>query len=126
MTIACTSWLGLDRDSLRAELRAHGVSDPGAAIEELKVPALSPSALLDKHGVAAFDVLVIDAEGYDFEIIKMIDLERYRPAIVYFEFTHLTAADRQQCLTHLADRGYRMAQLYTDIVAYRQTANDAS
>lgn len=109
----------LDRGSLVRELREHGVVDPDAAIEELKVPAWNPNALFEKHGLAAFDVLVIDAEGYDFEIVKTIDLERYRPALVYFEFTHLTPAEQRQCLTLLAGHGYRMAQLRTDIVAYR-------
>lgn len=114
----------LNRDSLARELREHGVSDPDGVMEELKVPSLSPDALLEKHGITAFDVLVIDAEGYDFEIVKMFDLERYRPAIVYFEFTHLSPADQRQCLEHLAAGGYRMARLRTDIVAYRQEASD--
>ena len=39
------------------------------------------------------DLLHIDAEGYDFEIIKTINFDRITPSMILYEHTHLAAAN---------------------------------
>ena len=48
----------------------------------------------------------IDTEGYDFEILKLIDLDRRRPAFVLFEHLHLDAATHRASIEHVRRHGY--------------------
>ncbi len=43
------------------------------------------NGVLGKHNIHGFDILSIDTEGYDFEIIKLIDLKRFHPEVILFE-----------------------------------------
>ena len=107
------------RESLEAN--GHGYSGP---IKSLTVPALSFSTLLQKHGVARVDILQIDTEGFDYEILKMIDFAKVRPALIHFENNFLTAAEMTDCNRMLAGHGYRLLTLGIDSLAYQQAANE--
>ena len=53
---------------------------------ETLVPCLSLKDLLLKHNLEKVDFLHVDAEGYDFEIIKQIDFSsRFRPLLICYE-----------------------------------------
>jgi FkbM family methyltransferase len=89
-------------------------------IVEVRVPAMDLGALMAAHGISEIDLLQIDTEGYDFEIIKMVDFERSPPAIIRYEHSHLSTADRRACLALLAGHGYRFVSEKHDVMAYRQ------
>ncbi len=110
----------LDRNSLAKELINFGLKDSDSLIEEIKVSALTISTLLDKHNIQNLDLLVIDTEGYDFEILKMFDFNKIKPAIIQLEIVHLSPADKDACFTYLANYGYRTATVVFDVVAYLQ------
>jgi len=48
------------------------------------------SALLNKHNLSSPDLLVIDAEGYDFEILKTIDFAHTKPKYINYEHALLS------------------------------------
>src|SRR5262249_45640730 len=58
-------------------------------IETLSVPALSLQTLMKKHDVSRLDILQIDAEGFDGEILHMIDFSSTRPTLIRFEYHHI-------------------------------------
>ncbi len=89
-------------------------------IEEIKVPAITVMGLIAKHGVEKLDLLQIDTEGYDYEVIKMIDFSLIKPAIVHFEHVHLSSMEWRDACALLASHGYRLAQVGLDTVAYLQ------
>ena len=62
--------------------------------------------LCRKHQVEHVDLVVIDAEGYDFEIIKTIDFEQYRPLAIVYEHVHLSLRDRIKCFSYLGSNRY--------------------
>ena len=82
------------------EIEAHLVVD--------QVRCMSVATLLQKHRIEALDLIVIDTEGYDFEIVKQLDLRRLSPAIIVFEHDHLSGEDKEACTRRLADLGYRL------------------
>ncbi len=85
------------------------------------MPALSVSSLLSKHAVSKIDLLQIDAEGFDYEIIKMFDSSAVKPLIINFEHAHIPGPLRRECWQHLAKRGYSLAVASgMDTVAYLQ------
>ena len=43
------------------------------------VKSITFDTLLRRHGVSRLDLLQIDAEGYDFEILKRIDFRAFDP-----------------------------------------------
>jgi FkbM family methyltransferase len=95
----------------RAIIRIHNAFNapaPDVAIECTEVRCLTFESLCRKHGIERLDLLLIDAEGHDWEIVKGIDFERHRPRLMIFESNHLSAADQRACRAHLEGFGYSM------------------
>ncbi len=87
---------------------------------ELKlVNCINFSELLKKHNVDynQVDILHIDAEGYDWRIIKQLNLEVHRPYVIYFEFFNLSEVDYVMVLSYLELYGYRLIKLRNNILA---------
>ena len=95
---------------------------PAAAMRTETVTCVTLEELLQQHGVGAIDLLQIDTEGYDLEIIRMIDFRSRRPAIIHFEHGMpngiTTPAEFNKCASRLMDNGYQIATEYFDAVAY--------
>ncbi|MEZ5420156.1 MAG: FkbM family methyltransferase [Vicinamibacterales bacterium] len=89
---------GLASDGDAAVVRAFG--------RRLTVPCLTLPTLLARHGVGRLDILCIDAEGWDFAILRQLDVEHLRPAVIRCEWINLDAGERQAALDWLRARGY--------------------
>ena len=100
----------------------HEVFFPDLAryVVEEKVPCLPFATLMERHGVAGIDALVIDTEGYDFEILKQIDFERYRPKVVLFEHKHLSKELQAEAVALVAKAGYVTVPEEHDTLGLRQ------
>ena len=81
---------------------------PNDYIEEIIVPTLTFSSLMEKHNVSKIDLLQIDTEGYDYEIIKTINFKKYSPRILNYESAHLNSKDRTECENYLKNLGYKL------------------
>lgn len=90
-----------DRHLLAKQLPA------GTPIVEVIVPAVTLQTLLTRHRVPAIDLLQIDAEGFDFQILQMLDFQTVKPAIIHYEHQHLSAGDRRRACELLSEHGYR-------------------
>lgn len=110
-------------DSLGASFDRNHLLKGGSAadIVEQQIACHTINDVLDQAGFAGVDLLQIDAEGYDYELIKTIDFRRCNPAILRFEFSHLSRGDLDECLAMLAARGYRFFTERFDILAVRNT-----
>ena len=107
----------LDRDTIAGhESIAPGITDQ---IREIVVPCIPLSDLLDEENMDTVDIFQIDTEGYDYEIIKMINFEQYTPRIIRYEHAHLAREDQIECLLYLRKQGYRLAIEDMDTTAYR-------
>jgi len=94
-------------------------------VETMRVRTLSPASIFAKHAVSRIDLLVVDTEGFDDIIIKLILDFGMAPAIIYFEHVHLRP-DRQDAFALFLDRrGYRFARTRTDTLALLSAASDA-
>lgn len=98
--------------------------DGSAGLDTIPVPCLTFDDLCRRHGVGAVDLLVIDTEGYDFEIIRTIDFTRFRPWVIVYECENLSLADQVRCFTHLGRQGYSLVGLESgiDTLALRSEA----
>ena len=104
----------------RAHLLLHGLTP--AEIISREIECLTVDDVLRQANFETVDLLQIDAEGYDYEIIKSINFDRVSPRIIRFEYRHFSDRDLQECLTMLADRGYRFLIEDLDIIAVQSAA----
>jgi FkbM family methyltransferase len=100
----------------------HAIPDIESRVRSTEVPCLTFESLCRKHALEQIDVVHIDTEGFDYEVVKLIDLDRWQPAVVLYEHLHLSAADRAACAEHLRAAGYRLVSDAMDTLAVRATA----
>lgn len=93
------------------------IPDIDERIASMTVPTVTFDTLCARHGLETVDVVQIDTEGYDYEVIRRIDFERYRPEIVLYEHLHLDASDRGACERLLADAGFELLSNGMDTLA---------
>ena len=96
----------------RDQLVAHAGSIPDieSRIVRSEVECLTFESLCRKHEVERIDLLLIDAEGYDAEIIAGIDLDSRRPRLLVYEHYHLVPAERRGCREALEAAGYEILE----------------
>ncbi|MCM2372210.1 FkbM family methyltransferase [Aporhodopirellula aestuarii] len=104
----------------RNHLIKHGV-EPGQIYSE-NVQCLTLHEVLENANIDSVDLLQIDAEGYDYEIIKTIDFTRLTPKILRFEYRHLSNDDVDECLEMLSQYGYRFIVEELDLIAIRKVS----
>lgn len=100
-------------DSGYVDRLAHknGIATPDSKNKYIlteKVKTYPPNYLLKKHGFTKLNVLVTDTEGYDFEILKMMDYEIYRPDLILYESKHLSDTDFSESQQFLKSHGYKL------------------
>jgi Methyltransferase FkbM domain len=78
-----------------------------------------PSPLVEKHRIKVIDLLQIDTEGFDFEVIKMVDFDCLPPAIIHYDHCHLGKANAEASFRFLIERGYRVSVGETDTIALK-------
>ena len=68
------------------------------------------TAILDrswKHG-DSIDLLTIDAEGHDLQVLKGLDLKKYRPKIVVIEIHDFETPEKSEIHQYLSANGYKL------------------
>jgi FkbM family methyltransferase len=82
------------------------IPDVEQRVVEAQVASLTFDSLLRRHGDPPVDLLVVDTEGYDFEVLRTIDFDVHRPRLLVYEHFHLSPADRAACRAHLEQAGF--------------------
>ena len=104
----------------REHLRRHGIMEEEIVAEPVVCHTFESA--LRAAGLDHVDLVQIDAEGYDWPIIRSIDFGRHRPSILRFEYRHMSQQDADECLQLLARHGYRFVIEASDIIAHRESA----
>jgi len=74
--------------------------------QHLEVPVSTLSKLMDKHGVAVLDLLILDVEGAEINVLEGLDFSRHAPRFILAEDAYdETISD------YLAKRGYRLKKV---------------
>jgi FkbM family methyltransferase len=95
--------------------------DPGlqTRIGVCPIRTLTFEMLMEKHSLESIDLLLIDTEGYDYEILCSIDLQKYAPRLIIFEYEWLTNYERRSAVSLLRNAGYNVAFNAFDCLATR-------
>lgn len=84
-------------------------------IEE-EVPCINLMDLIFKNNLEGIDYLQIDAEGFDVQILKMIDFKAVSPKLIRFEYVNLTKIELVEAKDILED--YNLKKDGSDVYAY--------
>lgn len=112
-------------DGLGSLNEEHVCGAPGVAElllryrREMPVKGSTFQELLDRHEVTDFDLLVIDTEGYDWQVLRQVDFARYKPRIVVYEHKCLNAEDKVRAEQHLS-AFYTLKKLDADMFCLRR------
>ena len=77
-----------------------------ADLVPVEVQSSTFDTLLTKHDVEKIDFLQIDTEGFDFQILKMFDIGKWRPLAINLEFYCLPLEERLEIFEMLSSHGY--------------------
>lgn len=64
--------------------------------------------LVKKYKLTEIELLQVDTEGSDYDIIKSIDLDKYRPDIIITEYMHMTFYQYYSLIYHLQKNNYKV------------------
>lgn len=78
-------------------------------ITSVLVPTIDWGTLVQRYG--RFDLVAIDAEGYDAEILEQIDMKDGPPQIILYEHALLARGVRNRCEQVLASSGFSVRQV---------------
>lgn len=113
----------VDSGKIDHSLRAEGKPIPAKKedyIREVPVTCISSQTLLKKYNIDKLDFLQIDAEGFDYEIIKMFNIPLTKPKVVVFESHNLSKEEKQACANLLKAEGYAVKEYGGDTLAMHQ------
>lgn len=97
----------------KKHLIQHGANEN--IIKCINVNCLTISDIVDKYDIRNLDHLFIDAEGYDYEIIKSIDFGKCNIKNIKFESMHIDGVHRKEqrysdLLLFLGEMGYHVSE----------------
>ena len=78
-------------------------------ITSVQVPTIDWRTLVHRYG--PFDLVAIDAEGYDAEILAQIDMTASPPGIILYEHVLLTRRVQKRCEQLLTSSGYSVRRV---------------
>jgi len=92
-------------------------------IVEENVECVCTDSLLKRFNLSKIDWLQIDTEGFDFEIIKMFDIDKTRPEVIVYENLHFSETLKEECLEYLKKHDYLCKNFGPNTLAMRNPAS---
>lgn len=94
----------------REVVLSHGglVADIEDRLVTVEVPCATFTTICERNGFDRLDLVQIDTEGYDREVLELIDLDRFEPCLVIYEHLHLDDVDRAAARGRLTDHGFSL------------------
>jgi FkbM family methyltransferase len=88
-------------------------------IIEQQVNVKRLDTVLASSRVYNLHVLHIDTEGWDYEVLRTINLQKYGPYVMFVEVKHLEQHANEAMCTLLQDAGYTVIDCGVDVIALR-------
>lgn len=84
-----------------------------------EIQTLTFEKLIEQHDLSDINGLFIDAEGYDYDLIKMFDFSSYKPGLVMFEHQHMTRSEEWELIDHFRELDYSIFRGDYNTLAHR-------
>lgn len=90
------------------------------SMKEVDVKCTSVNGVIHEHlSDSLLDYVQIDAEGFDYNILKQLELLRWKPLLIKWEHKHLSDESRQMAENFVGEAGYHITRSQTDTLAYK-------
>jgi FkbM family methyltransferase len=113
-------------DQLGSFDKNHILRHFGKAIEPFivgcSVETVTLADVLERNRIVDLHLLHIDTEGYDYEVLRMLDFGKYLPAVILVEHKHLRNSDRSAMRQLLRANGYTVLDCGGDYFAVNRSA----
>lgn len=97
-------------------------------MEQVKVRCVSFADFIKSNAIDKLDLLLIDTEGYDYEILMSLDFTNIKPRMIHFEHgvrDNVMSFDQfMQVCNYLNSYGYQIVAESYDVTAYLLDPND--
>ena len=87
-------------------------------ISEEVIAMRSPHSIFRYYNVKTINLLMIDTEGFDFEVIKLINLDMVLPRAIVFEDMHLSENDYHHYKSMLSKHNYSFKRPGPNTIAW--------
>lgn len=71
-----------------------------------KIQSKTWNTFVKDASISVIDLLLLDCEGYEFEIIKSINFSEIKPKVIRYEYKHIF--NKEECDDYLVSHGYRL------------------
>lgn len=105
----------VERQAKKENIKVPENPDEHIAIEEVRM--ISPAGIVQQYGLSKVDLLMVDAEGYDVEIVKLFIRQNILPRVIIFEKGHLEVEVLEECNRLLQEMGYQYRNAGANTVA---------
>lgn len=104
-------------DRSAVEAQRSDIKDFDQYFREIKVPCMTLEAIVKKEHFPNPDIIIVDTEGYDAEVVKLIPLDDWKPHTIIYEHKLLEDSSRVAIESLLESKGYRLAKDSYDTLA---------
>jgi FkbM family methyltransferase len=86
-----------------------------------QVTCITLAELLHKHAIQHIDLLLIDTEGFDYQILQQLDFAQTRPDILLYEHQYISKQEKIHCEQRLKQNGYQLSHHFGNTLAYSKS-----
>jgi FkbM family methyltransferase len=108
---------------LDRRLKRYGIEGPTDHedwVSEKQISVRSLSSVVDEYNLDQVDLMMIDTEGFDHEVLKMVNMDRLLPNLIVFEDMHIGQPDYSECVERLRRYGYATHRIGPNTVAWQE------
>jgi FkbM family methyltransferase len=85
------------------------------------VSCITVQELFERSNINNPEIIVVDAEGYDYHILAQFDFGKLDTKLVIFETESMPADQQKACATHFEHAGFSIVRAGQDTLAIRRT-----
>ena len=108
-------------DQIGSFNRDHILKHLDGALEpyiiENTINILPLTLVLEKRDINQIDFLHVDTEGYDLEVLKSLNFNKFKPLFLYIEHKHLSMSDKNELINLLKSNDYQIFEEFCDFLA---------
>lgn len=108
----------IENGYIASQAKQQGVDLPDSVddyITEMQVDVVNFDYIFREYDITNVDFLQIDAEGYDFEILKLFPLDRVKPKFINLEYSHFEDKTKEACTLLLTKNNYECVEVEHDL-----------
>jgi len=72
----------------------------------IKVTSKTWKSFVDDMKIDKIDLLILDCEGYEYQILRGINFSKVKPKVIRYEFAHIP--NKEECDSYLIQQGYKI------------------